>query len=542
MKQVIDFFTGLFDTSLWPPRWHCGNWSDFHGWFYIISDLLIWSAYFAIPIIILNYISKRKELRFHKIYLLFASFILACGLTHFLDATMFWVPMYRLNALVRFGASVLSWATVYGLIRIHPSAFSLKTSKELEIEVEQRKKAEEELRFKNQQLNEAQQIAKLGHWKWNLQTDIITWSDELFRIYELPIAENGILYSEFLKFVHPDDKANVDAVIKQSMMDKKFSSYYYRIVTAAGTVKTLHAKGEIITDSAGNIIKMIGTGQDVTDQKKIEQELTVKTAELRSMNEELQKFAYVASHDLQEPLRKIKTYISILEGDGLITEDQKKVYRSKIVTSATRMQKLIDDILSFSKLSSNIAVFKRVSLAEIVQIVISDMEVTIESSNANIIIENLPFIEANVTQMCQLFQNLISNSIKFKKKEIAPQIKISSTIITGKNLKSDAKIKNRYKFLEWDESKYWAREKFCHIKIEDNGIGFESIYAERIFEAFQRLTVENNYEGTGIGLAICKKIVENHHGEIMAESVLNEGTVINIILPLSQANFESTIK
>jgi len=146
MKQVAEFFRKLLDTSDWPPRWHCGKWSEFHGWLYIVSDLLVWSAYFAIPLIIIRYISKKHDARFIRVYFLFAGFILACGATHFFDAVTFWYPVYRLNALVRAITGILSWTTVFYLIKVLPVAFTLRSSAELEAEVEQRKKAEEKFR------------------------------------------------------------------------------------------------------------------------------------------------------------------------------------------------------------------------------------------------------------------------------------------------------------------------------------------------------------------------------------------------------------
>ncbi|MEO5571147.1 MAG: ATP-binding protein [Bacteroidia bacterium] len=541
---MLDFFKGLFDTSGFPPRWHCGQWTEFHGWFYIISDLLIWSAYFAIPIIIVSYISRRKELRFHRIYFLFAAFILACGLTHLLDAIIFWYPFYRLSALIRFITGVLSWLTVYNLFKMLPAAFSLKSSKELEAEVEQRKKAEEELKFKNQKLNEAQEIARMGHWEWNVATNKVIWSDQLFRMYGMSVSEEGLSYEKFLEHVHPDDRANVDTCIKQAFTEKKFSEYYHRIITADGKTKMHHARGEVITNANGEVIKMIGTGQDVTEQKKTEKELLIKSADLEAMNTELQKFAYVASHDLQEPLRKIKTYISRLQGVGAdeIHEPQREQYREKIIDAADRMQKLIEDILNFSKMSSATYVFEKTDLSLVLKNVLSDMEVVIEKSNAKIIADPLPVIEGNNTQMGQLFQNLIGNAIKFRSPDTAPQIEIRLENITGSQIEVPFHIKAHYKFAEWDESNYWGREKFYKITVRDNGIGFEPKYAERIFEAFQRLSTHTKYEGTGIGLAICKKIVDNHHGLINATSEPGKGTVFNLILPSSQVNFERNIK
>ena len=146
VNQVTEFFEDLFDSSDWPPRWHCGRWTEFHGWLYIISDLLIWAAYFSIPLVILKYVLKKRDIRFVRLYFLFAAFILACGATHFLDAAAFWIPMYRLNALFRFITALVSWITVYYLIKHLPLLASLKSQGQLEVEVRERKKAEEKFK------------------------------------------------------------------------------------------------------------------------------------------------------------------------------------------------------------------------------------------------------------------------------------------------------------------------------------------------------------------------------------------------------------
>jgi PAS domain S-box-containing protein len=154
MNQIIEFFKNLFDSSDWPPKWHCGRWTDFHGWLYIVSDLIIWSAYFSIPLVILRYIFKRPEVKFIKLYFLFASFILFCGATHFLDAVSFWVPLYRLNALFLLITGIISWLTVYYLVKYLPLIFSLRPQKELEFEIEQRKNAEAALNKLNEELEQ----------------------------------------------------------------------------------------------------------------------------------------------------------------------------------------------------------------------------------------------------------------------------------------------------------------------------------------------------------------------------------------------------
>lgn len=153
MHQLIEFFLGLFDTNQWPARWHCGHWTNFHGWLYIVSEAMVWLAYFLIPLIILNYLHRKKsEIKFKKVYLLFAAFILLCGSTHFLDAMMFWVPMYRLNALVRFITGIVSLFTVWYLVKLLPVLFSQKTNLELEKEIARREEAEVKLAEANKNL------------------------------------------------------------------------------------------------------------------------------------------------------------------------------------------------------------------------------------------------------------------------------------------------------------------------------------------------------------------------------------------------------
>ncbi|MEO5683908.1 MAG: PAS domain S-box protein [Chitinophagaceae bacterium] len=146
MHQLTEFFENLFSISDWPPRWHCGRWSDFHGWLYIISDLLIWTAYFTIPVTIIRFIARKQDIRFTRLYFLFAAFILACGATHFLDALAFWLPMYRFNALMRLVTGILSWLTVFYLVKYLPLLFSLKSQDALEAEINLRKISEEKFK------------------------------------------------------------------------------------------------------------------------------------------------------------------------------------------------------------------------------------------------------------------------------------------------------------------------------------------------------------------------------------------------------------
>ena len=537
MNQVTEFFSKLFDDSGFPPRWHCGKWTDFHGWLYIISDLMIWGAYFAIPTIIIRYITRKQEARFQRVYFLFASFILACGTTHLLDAITFWYPAYRLNALVRFGTGVVSWLTVFHLVKLLPVAFSLKTAEQLENEVLHREDVELQLKINNKLLNEAQEIAKLGHWHWDVQANKINWSDTLMKIYGAAPGDD-LTYELFIERVHPEDRDDVNALITQAFQTKKFDEFYHRIQLPDGTVKTMHSKGDVILDQKGEVKYMFGTGQDVTEAKEVEQQLLAKSQELELTNQELEKFASIASHDLREPLRKIITFAGMLDNEFKdVLGGKGRTYLEKMVNSSERAQNLIDDILEFSSLSAGNVNFGPVKLNTVVEQVLSDIEVLVNNTGAEIKADPLPAIDGIESQLGLLFQNLITNAIKFGKDDLPPQINIHASIVKGNELPEDYVKDKKPHFSILHNSRFWDHEKFCRITVADNGIGFDEAYLDRIFSLFQRLHGKQTYEGTGIGLAICKKVVDIHHGVITAKSKPGEGATFIITLPVSQLHF-----
>lgn len=255
------------------------------------------------------------------------------------------------------------------------------------------------------------------------------------------------------------------------------------------------------------------------------------TEQLIVSNQELEQFAYIASHDLQEPLRKIVMFTDLLEQETSKTaSDKGKMYMQRITDSASRMQRLIRDVLQFAGVSSTTE-FVPVDLNRIIDGIISELEITISKANATITVGDIPEVEANVTQMEQLFQNLISNALKFSNSD--PLIEITATLIEKNDLKKDTSPEMLTKIFDSNNSNE-IPEKFCRIYIKDNGIGFDEIYADKIFYAFQRLHGKHVYEGTGIGLAICHKIVENHHGIIGAHSSPGKGATFIITLPLIQ--------
>ena len=260
--------------------------------------------------------------------------------------------------------------------------------------------------------------------------------------------------------------------------------------------------------------------KDITERRRAEERLAQKAAELARSNAELEQFAFVASHDLQEPLRKIQAF-----GDRLKTKLGKTKlgdgydYLERMQSAAARMQTLINDLLAFSRVIRSSEPFVPVDLTDLTREVLSDLEVRIEKTQATVKVGSMPTIAADPTQLRQLMQNLISNGLKFQPKNAKPVIKIDASIVEDPSLVSAAGL--------------------CQITVEDNGIGFDEKYLEKVFAVFQRLHGRSEYEGTGIGLAVCRRIVDRHGGSITAHSKPGEGATFIVTLPVQQSKPET---
>jgi PAS domain S-box-containing protein len=264
--------------------------------------------------------------------------------------------------------------------------------------------------------------------------------------------------------------------------------------------------------------------KDVTDRKRAEETLSRKAAELARSNAELEQFAYVASHDLQEPLRKIQAFGDRLKTrcDAVNLQDGRD-YLERMQSAAARMQTLINDLLTFSRVISASQPFVPVDLHQVVRGVLSDLEVRIEQKKASIEIGELPTIDGDPLQMRQLLQNLIGNALKFQSPGGQPVVRINARILKSPFAGTP------------DEDPYAEQ---CELTIQDNGIGFEEKYLEKIFAVFQRLHGRNEYEGTGVGLAVCRRITDRHGGTITAKSKLGEGATFIVTLPVRRPKKE----
>ncbi|MEO6668316.1 MAG: PAS domain-containing protein [Ferruginibacter sp.] len=376
----------------------------------------------------------------------------------------------------------------------------------------------EELLLKNNIFAQAEINALIGSYSVALQTGKTEYSDNLYRLLGYEPGEFEPTFEKYVSFIHPEDREKAIENRQETFETKKIVEQVHRIITKSGEIKHFHSSGKFF--GSGETLSMIGTVQDVSQDTLLNEMLRKQNVELERSNAELQAFNYIASHDLQEPLRKIQAFSQrILEKEQVNFSGATADYFQRINNAAFRMQNLIDALISYSKTNSGAIAPTLTDLKSIVESAKENLQDSIEEKNARIEYEDLPEIKIIPLQFVQLFTNLISNAIKYSKKNVPPHIIIKSFQVPGKDIKGVDVIPGLT---------YWK------ISVEDNGIGFEQQYATKIFELFQRLHGISEYLGTGIGLAICSKIMRNHDGFINASGRPGEGASFNIYLPIRE--------
>lgn len=419
-------------------------------------------------------------------------------------------------------------------------------------EVSEQVLARQKIEEAEETLRGAVELAELATWSINVETGEVTYGPRMKEW--IGIQENDSWQDVEFNYIQEDSRERIRMALQEAMLADGVGEYdqEYPIVNViTGRRRIIHAQAKTYFDENHKPYKLVGTAQDITEQKDIQlaleqkvqfrtEELAVINEELASINEEysatndelseanealirsnenLQKFAYVASHDLQEPLRKIQAFGDILKnryaaelGDGIS-------HLERMQSAAKRMSNLIEDLLVFSKISMQGNVTSPVSLTWVLKTVMNDLELTIQEAGASLIVDALPMVKGEELQLGQLFQNLISNALKFRQADKAPVIHITWQIISDSNLPASVKPLRTV-------------SAYDRIDITDNGIGFDEIYADRIFQVFQRLHGKNEYPGTGVGLAICEKVVANLGGAISVKSQPNMGSTFSIFLPI----------
>jgi PAS domain S-box-containing protein len=361
------------------------------------------------------------------------------------------------------------------------------------------------LQLSNDRLDLVLKGSNDGIWDWDITRgevylsprwkEMIGYTDE-----ELPSA-----FKEWEARIHPEDRKRALASLNDCLSGKTPAfDLEHRLRHKDGSYRWIRSRGVAVRDAAGAPLRMAGASTDLTERRAAQQQLEMTAAELQRSNEELEQFAYIASHDLQEPLRMVASYTQLLERRYTAQlDDTAREFIAYAVDGARRMQEFITGLLKYSRVGTEPRVLEEVHLGEVYETAIANLRVAIEESGAKVEAEALPVLRGDPRQLTQLFQNLIGNALKFRKPGQSPEIHIRPRL----------------------DGDYWR------ISVSDNGIGLDPRFSERVFTIFQRLHTRDEYEGTGLGLAICKKIVERHGGRIWVESRAGEGATFFFTLP-----------
>lgn len=420
---------------------------------------------------------------------------------------------------------------------------------DMAIDVTEQVKAQQKLMEAQAELKGAIEVAGLATWIMNIKEDTFTYSPRFMEW--LGFDDDIKPLAHAYEPLPGHYRESVPAALAAAIASKsgKYDNEHPIINTVTGQQRIIHAQGQVFYDSNGEPDTLKGVAQDITEQRNIQlrlsQEVELRTNELAAAiekleatneelqeansllvhsNEELAQYAYVASHDLQEPLRKIRVFSDMLGRQTALSETNRQVVE-KINLSAERMTLLIKDLLEFSRLLKSDKLIQPVQLNDVMRSVAVDFELVITERNAAIQIGPLPAIEAVALQMNQLFYNLVGNALKFTDPARAPLITVSAERLT------DAQVREHIR-------QPMQGVGYYRIAFSDNGIGFEPQYAEQIFEVFKRLHARGAYPGSGIGLALCRRIVANHNGYMYAASTPGVGTSFFIILPEKQSAVE----
>ena len=382
----------------------------------------------------------------------------------------------------------------------------------------------------NQRLSLALDAGRLGSYELELATGLMDCTLQC-KLNFGQLTDTPFNFADLMQAIVDEDRPRVQQAVNQAIDTHGIYYCEYRIIWPNGELHWVKASGQVVYSADNQPLRIIGVTQDMTAQRMAQEDLERQVQQrtlqlqasihdLKRSNDNLQQFAYIASHDLQEPLRKIQSFGDILKTQYSAQLGAGMDHLQRMQSAASRMSALIKDLLTFSRISTQQEATTSVSLKKALNSVLSDLELTIQETGAVIDVDPLPTVPGDTSQVGQLFQNLLTNALKFRRADTIPRIRISCQIITVMNLPHSVRPTRM------------AAEYYC-IDVSDNGIGFDEKYVDRIFQVFQRLHGKNEFVGTGVGLAICEKVAANHGGAITATSQPGQGATFSVYLPVA---------
>jgi len=509
----MNFWQNLLDTSDFPARWHCGRWTEGHGWLHILSDLGVWSAYFAIPGILLFFIVKRGDLPFRKVFILFVAFILFCGITHLMEAIIFWWPAYRLAGVLKLATATVSWLTVFALIRVAPIGLSMRSPEELEREISARKRTEQELQLLNQELRESKvrfiQLANaIPQLAWVASPDgYVEWYNN--RWYEYTGMQLEAAGSDgWQSVIEPGALPEVNKRWQASLATGEPFDMVYSLRGVDGNYRPFLSRIVSLRDENGNIARWFGTNTDISEQKSIQEELRAVAARLSEADRRKDEFLATLAHELRNPLAPIRTGLEVLK----LCQDEPATVeglRNTLERQTQQLIMLVDDLLDVSRITSGKLQLRKchVGLSDVIQSAVEAARPAIDEANHRLTLdipEKVIHLHADPNRLAQIFSNLLTNAAKF-----TPE---------GGEI--------------WLKAERQGNDVV--VVVRDQGIGIPAEKMDRIFEMFGQIDhpLQRSSTGLGIGLALVKLLVEMHGGEIRARSEgLGHGSEFAVRLP-----------
>ena len=478
------------------PHGYCFLWQPGVLWLHVLSDLAIAIAYFGIPLALIYFIRKRRDLPFQRVFVLFGAFILLCGCTHLLSIWVLWHPNYIFEGWIKAITAVISIATLVMVIRLMPQALTLPSPAQL-----RDANARLEAMYRQSEENSRAVID-------NVLDGIIT-IDEHDRIRSFNAAcedifgyQAGEVIGQSISLLMPDPTYTEH---------DRYVSEYLPVDAGAREVQARRKDGTAFSaDLSVSAFEVDGkphyTGiiRDITRAKQAEAARQALLRRLTDSNTELERFAYVASHDMQEPLRMVLNFSQIVTKDYADKlDDEGREYLKIIGDSAERMRDMVQDLLEYARLDKGGERFAPVDLRLELSHVLENLRGLTRESQAIITYDPLPVVSGNGVQLMRLMQNLITNAIKYQKPRRLPVIHIGCV----------------------DEGEHWQ------ISVRDNGMGIDEAFICQIFQPFRRLHSWDGIQGTGLGLSVCRKIVETHGGSIWAISEPDVGSTFFFTIP-----------